>query len=134
VVPPAKLLVESDPLRLRIALLEGDRLAELHVDGEAPSRVGEIYLGKIQRLVPAIDAAFVDIGLERNAFLHSSDFAGPDEAAPPAAHQPMIVQVFRDELPGKGARTLVSVTRMKLVLSVACNWMLPTARYVAFPT
>ena len=90
-----RLLVESDPLRIRIALLEGERLAEVHVDGQRPSRVGDIYLGRVERLVPAIDAAFVDIGQSRNAFLHSDDFAlAPGEDLRP--HQPLIVQVFRD--------------------------------------
>jgi ribonuclease G len=102
VVPPAKLLVESDPLRLRIALLEGDRLAELHVDSQAPSRVGEIHLGRVRRLVPAIDAAFIDIGLERNAFLQTPESAGDGE--PLTEQQELLVQIFRDEVPGKGAR------------------------------
>jgi len=112
-----RLLVESDPLRIRIALLEGERLAEVHVDGERRSHVGDIYLGRVERLVPAIDAAFVDIGQPRNAFLHSDDFAlAPGEDLRP--HQSVIVQVFRDQVPGKGPRIrrAVSLPGRHLVL------------------
>ncbi|MCZ6507003.1 MAG: Rne/Rng family ribonuclease [Acidobacteria bacterium] len=99
-----RLLVESDPQRIRIALLEGERLAELHLEDQRASRVGEVYLGRVQRMAPAIDAAFVDIGLGRNAFLHADDFGLGDSSQEIRIHQPIIVQVSRDELPGKGAR------------------------------
>lgn len=97
-----KLLLESDPQRIRIALVEDDRLAELHVEGREISCVGDIYLGRVGRLAPAIDAAFVDIGLERNAFLHEDDFKTDNGKL--AVHQPILVQVLRDAVPGKGAR------------------------------
>lgn len=98
-----RLLVESDPLRVRIALLDGDRLVELQIEGPSPSTVGDIYLGRVQRIAPAIDAAFVDLGFSRKAFLHANDFAlAPDEAL--ETHQPVVVQVFRDAVPGKGPR------------------------------
>jgi ribonuclease G len=99
-----RLLVESDPQGIRLALLEGERLAELHLEGQRASRVGDIYLGRVQRMAPAIDAAFVDIGVGRNAFLHADDFALDEDAPELQLHQPILVQVFRDEVPGKGAR------------------------------
>jgi ribonuclease G len=86
-----------------MALLEGERLVEVHVDGRRRSQVGDIYLGRVERLVPAIDAAFVDIGQQRNAFLHADDFAlAPGEGL--RLHQPVVVQVLRDQVPGKGPR------------------------------
>lgn len=98
-----RLLVESDPLRIRVALLENERLVELHVDGHRPSAVGDVYLGRVQRVAPALDAAFVDLGSPRKAFLHANDFAlAPDEQL--QAHQSLIVQIFRDAVTGKGPR------------------------------
>jgi ribonuclease G len=102
--PRLRLLVEGDAERLRLALLDGDRLAEIHTEGRQPSRVGEVHLGRVRRLAPAIDAAFVDIGLARNAFLHEDDFGLGDGEESLAVHQLVIVQILRDELPGKGAR------------------------------
>ena len=99
-----RLLVEGDAQSMRLALLEGDRLAEIHAEGQQPSRVGEVHLGRLRRLAPAIDAAFVDIGLGRNAFLHEDDFGLAGEEESFGVHQPIIVQIVRDELPGKGAR------------------------------
>lgn len=102
--PRVRLLVEGDGQRLRLALLEGDRLAEIHMEGRKRSRVGEVHLGRVRRLAPAIDAAFVDIGLGRNAFLHEDDFGLGEEEDALSVHQPVVVQILRDELPGKGAR------------------------------
>jgi ribonuclease G len=105
-----RLLIESGPESIRIALLEGERLAELHAEGSQPSRVGEIYLGRVQRLVPAIDAAFVDVGLGRNAFLRADDFVTEGEAPPIVEHERLIVQIARDAVPGKGARVRRTVS------------------------
>ncbi len=98
-----KLIVESEPNGARIAVVEDGRLLEVHAGKHEASRVGEVHLGRVRRLAPALDAAFVDIGLERNAFLHASDVhLGEGEEL--TVHQPIVVQIFRDPLPGKGAR------------------------------
>ena len=69
-----KLLIESDPHEMRVALLEGDRLAEVWIERHHErGPVGNIYRGRVARVVPGIQAAFVDIGLERNAFLYVGD-------------------------------------------------------------
>lgn len=104
-----KLLVESDPLRIRIALLEGERVVEFQVEDCDLSTVGDIYLGRVQRLAPAIDAAFVDLGFERKAFLHADDFALA-EGESLSAHQSIVVQIFRDAVPGKGPRVRRAVS------------------------
>ena len=60
-----------------IALLQDGRLIELHEDkGGQNFSVGDIYLGKVRRVVPSLNAAFVDVGYEKDAFLHYLDL-GP---------------------------------------------------------
>jgi len=63
-----------------VAILEDDRLVELLVDRQEQRRsVGNIYLGRIEAVLPGIQAGFVDIGLEKSAFLHASDLLEPEE-------------------------------------------------------
>ncbi|HEV8124383.1 MAG TPA: Rne/Rng family ribonuclease [Gemmatimonadales bacterium] len=67
-----------------MAILEDDRLVELLVDRpDQRRRVGDIYKGKVEAVLPGIQAAFVDIGLEKSAFLHASDLLEPDEDEDP---------------------------------------------------
>ncbi len=67
----------------RVALIENGIIAELHIErsGALPrgGSVGDIYLGKVTRVLPGLQAAFVDIGLERAAFLHVEDLIRPDD-------------------------------------------------------
>jgi ribonuclease G len=63
-----------NPRETRVAIIEDDQLVELLVDRpEARRMVGDIYLGKVEAVLPGIQAAFVDIGTEKSAFLHASD-------------------------------------------------------------
>jgi ribonuclease G len=63
-----------------VAILEDDRLVELLVDRPEMQRsVGNIYRGRVEAVLPGIQAAFVDIGTEKSAFLHASDLIEPDE-------------------------------------------------------
>ena len=58
----------------RVALMDDGRLAEIHIDrGSAESYVGNVYIGRVVRVLPGMQAAFVDIGLERAAFLYAGD-------------------------------------------------------------
>ncbi|MGH7701351.1 MAG: Rne/Rng family ribonuclease [Gemmatimonadales bacterium] len=67
-----------------MAILEDDRLVELLVDRpDARRMVGDIYLGKVEAILPGIQAAFVDIGAEKSAFLHASDLIEADEDEEP---------------------------------------------------
>ena len=79
-----EILITGGPRETRVAILEDDRLVELLVDRPDHRRiVGDIYLGRVEAVLPGIQAAFVDIGLEKSAFLHASDLLEPDEDEEP---------------------------------------------------
>ncbi len=77
------LVISCDIAETRVALIEGGIIAELHIErgGGQPrgGTVGDIVLGKVTRVLPGLQAAFVDIGLERAAFLHVEDLIRPDD-------------------------------------------------------
>lgn len=122
-------VINVSPLETRIALVENNRLIELHIDRhESRSLVGNIYKGRVDSVVPGIQAAFIDIGFEKNGFLYVSDIADAndddvdfvDGAAkvsrrnraaqmPPIEsilkrNQTIMVQVAKDTLGTKGCR------------------------------
>src|SRR5215204_6879458 len=69
-----EILINANPRETRVAIIEDDQLVELLVDRpEARRMVGDIYLGKVEAVQPGLQAAFVDIGTEKSAFLHASD-------------------------------------------------------------
>lgn len=73
-----EILISSTSREIRVAIIEDDQLVELLVDRpEARRMVGDIYLGKVEAVQPGIQAAFVDIGTEKSAFLHASDLVVP---------------------------------------------------------
>lgn len=75
-----EILINGGQRETRVAILEDDRLVELLVDRQEQRRsVGNIYLGRIEAVLPGIQAGFVDIGLEKSAFLHASDLLEPEE-------------------------------------------------------
>jgi ribonuclease G len=79
-----EILINGGPRETRVAILEDDRLVELLVDRpDQRRRVGDIYKGRVEAVLPGIQAAFVDIGLEKSAFLHASDLLEPDEDEDP---------------------------------------------------
>ena len=70
----SELIVDVKPSEISIALLEDKRLVELHQEGrEEQFAVGNIYLGRVRKLMPGLNAAFVDVGHEKDAFLHYLD-------------------------------------------------------------
>ena len=135
-----ELLVNVTPRETRVAVVENGMLQELHIErGSQRGVVGNIYKGKVQRVMPGMQAAFVDIGLDRAAFLHANDIfrstqldAGESDdahAAPPLQVQvpitellrdgaEIVVQVVKDPIGGKGARltTQISIPSRYLVL------------------
>lgn len=75
-----EILINATARETRVAILEDDQLVELLVDRpDARRMVGDIYLGRIEAVLPGIQAAFVDIGTEKSAFLHASDVIYPDD-------------------------------------------------------
>ena len=75
-----EILINANPRETRVAILEDDQFVELLVDRpEARRMVGDIYYGKVEAVLPGIQAAFVDIGTEKSAFLHASDLVYPED-------------------------------------------------------
>src|SRR5689334_14925560 len=69
-----EILITGSQRETRVAILEDDRLVELLVDHPESSRtLGNIYRGRVEAVLPGIQAAFVDIGTDKSAFLHASD-------------------------------------------------------------
>ncbi len=75
------LVISCDFRETRAALIENGIIAELHIErrGRQSSTVGNVYLGKVTRVLPGLQAAFIDIGQERAAFLHVEDLIRPDD-------------------------------------------------------
>jgi len=79
-----EILVSGTQRETRVAILEDDRLVELLVDRPDNRRsVGDIYLGRVEAVLPGLQAAFVDIGQEKSAFLHASDLLEPEDDEEP---------------------------------------------------
>ena len=133
-----EILINVTPQETRIALVENGVLQEVHIErARRRGLVGNIYKGHVSRVLPGMQAAFIDIGLERAAFLHASDIINqPVEGAPvfeekrvaPITElvregQEIMVQVIKDPLGTKGARltTHITIPSRYLVL-------MPTAR------
>ncbi|MDX2121343.1 MAG: Rne/Rng family ribonuclease [Gemmatimonadota bacterium] len=83
-----EILINGSQRETRVAILEDDRLVELLIDRPDHRRiVGDIYLGRVEAVLPGIQAAFVDIGLEKSAFLHASDLLEPEEDEEPGSEE-----------------------------------------------
>jgi ribonuclease G len=75
-----QILINADPWETRVAVLDETALVELYVErGRGHGIAGNIYLGKVVRVLPGMQAAFVDIGLDKAAFLHVSDLLAPED-------------------------------------------------------
>ncbi|MCE5232153.1 MAG: ribonuclease G [Mizugakiibacter sp.] len=132
-----EILINVTPRETRVAVIENGMLQEVHVErAQKRGYVGNIYKGRVQRVMPGMQAAFVECGLERAAFLHASDIVRPAPAIPVAGaesngHAPtppigelvhegqeIVVQVIKDPIGSKGARlsTHLSIPSRYLVL------------------
>jgi ribonuclease G len=128
-----EILINAGAREVRAALIADGVLQEFLIEREAQESVlGNIYKGKILRVLPGMQAAFVDIGLSRTAFLHASDIAPSDSLpvlAPQASSiadisrlvregQELLVQVAKEPLGNKGARltTFITIPSRYLVL------------------
>ena len=126
-----EILINVTPQETRVALVQQGAVQELHVERTlSRGRVGNVYLGKVVRVLPGMQSAFIDIGLERAAFLHVADIWHPriaGETHSNAPHTPiekivfegqaLMVQVVKDPIGTKGARlsTQVSIAGRTLV-------------------
>ncbi|MDI9366114.1 MAG: Rne/Rng family ribonuclease [Flavobacterium sp.] len=71
-----ELIINASPLGVEIAFLEEKKLVELHNEkSDANFGVGDLYLGKVKKLIPGLNAAFIDVGFEKDAFLHYTDLS-----------------------------------------------------------
>lgn len=119
-----EILINVTPREVRVALLENGMLQEIHIERSLQQGLlGNIYKARVGRLLPGIQAAFVDIGLERSAFLHVSDVTGYEALAATVDNvsnidirqllqtgQEILVQVYKDPLGSKGARLTTQFT------------------------
>ncbi len=121
----AEILINVTPQEVRSAVVENGVLQELCIERtRRRGIVGNIYKGRVSRVLPGMEAAFIDIGLERAAFLHASDVAAlereelsngeplPVEPITRLLHegQQLLVQVIKDPLGTKGARLTTHIT------------------------
>ena len=126
-----EILINATPSESRVALVEGGMLQEVWLERAGRNGYhGSIFKGRVSRVLPGLQAAFVDIGLERTAFLHAMDMTrrdpslGTAETPPPLiaellrAGDEIVVQVIKDPLGSKGARltTNISIPSRFLVL------------------
>ena len=103
-----RLICHVLPKAFLMALVADGRLAELQVvRRDKPSRVDSIFLGRLERVMPDLDAAFVDIGIGRSGFLRAEDRSGTDDWPPLGA--PVLAQVRNDGEGDKGPRLSMNV-------------------------
>src|SRR6201988_440576 len=75
-----ELIISTTPQETKLAILEDDELVEFYIERDrSQGIVGNIYKGKVTKVLPGMQSAFVDIGLERDAFLYVSDFFEDEE-------------------------------------------------------
>jgi len=126
------ILINVTPQETRVAVMQSGVAQELHIERSANrGLLGNIYMGKVARVLPGMQSAFVEIGLERAAFLHVADIweerqnGGTEPGKAPhkpiekilAEGQPLLVQVVKDPIGTKGARlsTQISIAGRMLV-------------------
>lgn len=120
-----EILINVTPQETRVAVLAQGIVQELHIErGTSRGLVGNVYLGKVCRILPGMQSAFVDVGLERTAFLHIADIRQSREAGEEkpiervlSEGQSVVVQVIKDPIGSKGARlaTEISIAGRMLV-------------------
>jgi ribonuclease G len=126
-----EILVNVTPPETRVAVIENGVVQEIIIERtQRKGLVGNIYKGKVCRVLPGMQAAFVDIGLERAAFLHASDISNGDAVHSDSSINALvregaevIVQVVKDPLGTKGARltTHISIPSRYLVFMPALS-------------
>jgi ribonuclease G len=121
-LPKAKreLLISVDAGEKRVAVLEDDQVAEVYLERpERRSIAGNIYLGVVDNVLPGMEAAFVEIGLEKNGFLFVDEIVGPELEGRKGARkiqdliqrgETVLVQAVKDPMKTKGARLTTEIS------------------------
>jgi ribonuclease G len=120
-LPAAKreLLVSVDVGERRVAILEDERVAEVYLERpERQSIAGNIYLGRVDNVLPGMEAAFVEIGLEKNGFLYVDEIVSPELERGHGRKiqdlisrgQTILVQAVKDPMKTKGARLTTQIS------------------------
>ncbi len=121
-LPQAKreLLISVDVGEQRVALLEDDRVAEVYLERpERRSIAGNIYIGRVDNVLPGMEAAFVEIGLEKNGFLYVDEIVVPELEGKRHGKkitdliqrgQQILVQAVKDPMKTKGARLTTEIS------------------------
>ena len=106
-----EIMINVTPQETRVAVMQLGVVQELHIERSSNRGIaGNVYLGRIKRVLPGMQSAFVDIGLERSAFLHVADiWENSNENAKPiekilSEGQTLLVQVIKEPIGSKGAR------------------------------
>jgi len=114
-----EMLISHDNNETRVAFIENRELVELYIERPKRSAVGNVYLGKVTDVLPGMQAAFVDIGLEKNAFLYVDEVVSPEgvDSVPRRdiqsllkVGQQVMVQVIKDAMGTKGARVTTDIS------------------------
>ena len=121
-LPPAKreLLISVDVGEQRVAVLEDDRVAEVYLERpERRSIAGNVYLGVVDNVLPGMEAAFIEIGLEKNGFLYVDEVVVPELEGRSHGRkiqdllsrgQQVLVQAVKDPMKSKGARLTTEIS------------------------
>lgn len=139
-----ELIIDVGSRQTRVALLENKELTEIYIERQSNERItGNIYKGKVENVLPGMQAAFVDIGLDKNAFLYVKDalpntyFDEDDENIDPAQYkdyqidellkvgQEIMVQIIKEPIDTKGARITTHIT-----LPGRFIVLMPTVEYI----
>lgn len=123
-----ELLINLTPSETRVALVENGVLQETYIErSQKRGIVGNIYKGKVVRVLPGMQAAFINLGLEKAAFIHLAELTNPEDNRPLPCitslvreGQNLVVQVTKDPIGNKGAR-------------LTCNLSLPSRYLVYMP-
>ena len=112
-----EIIISYKPKNVRVALVENSQLVEFYTEGESNTRsVGNIYKGKVKDILPGMQAAFVDIGFNKNAFLYVGDIIRSAEKEDYPINrllkkdQDIMVQVSKEQIGTKGARITGQLT------------------------
>src|SRR4030081_1994601 len=122
-----RMLISADPQEVRVAIVEGGKLSEAYIERRGRrSIVGNVYKGRVDAVLPGMEAAFVDIGLDKNGFLYVNEIVLPDLDE----REPRRARIRRRTKPAEEAHARVprdlgrrGVARLTMEVSLAGRFM-----------